>query len=117
MRRLLKVAFWAAAVFAFVMAVLPHPPQVHVWDKLQHMAAFLVITFLGCAAYPRVSRLKLAAALVGFGGFIEIVQMIPMLHRDSQWGDWVADIVAVLLALGCFSLVRRLGFFPTGQPW
>ena len=106
MLRLLRIAFWSAAAFAFVMAVLPHPPAIPVWDKLQHMVAFFVITVLGCAAYPRFPRLKLAAGLVAFGGFIEIVQMIPFIHRDSDVRDWIADIFAVLIALGCFSLAR-----------
>ncbi len=107
MTRLIRFAFWAASLFAFTMAVLPHPPAVRVWDKLQHMAAFFVITVLGCAAYPRVPRLKLAAALVAFGGLIEIVQRVPSIHRDSDWRDWIADIFAVLIGLACISLVRR----------
>jgi VanZ family protein len=107
MHRILRIAFWAAALFAFVMAVLPHPPSVEVSDKLQHMAAFFVITVLGCAAYPRFGRFKLALALIAFGGMIEIVQMIPMVGRDSQLSDWIADVLAVLIALACYSLVRR----------
>lgn len=109
MLRLIRFAFWAAALFAFVMAVLPHPPALPVWDKLQHMVAFAVITLLGCIAYPRLSRLKLALALVAFGGLIELVQEIPMLHRDSDVRDWVADILAVGVALACVFLAKRLG--------
>ena len=108
MLRLVRFAFWAAALFAFAMAVVPHPPAIPVWDKLQHMAAFFVITILGGVSYPRLSRLKLAAALVAFGGFIEIVQMIPILHRDSDVRDWIADIFAVLVALAVVSVVRRV---------
>lgn len=106
MLRLVRFAFWAAAVFALVMAVLPHPPAVLMSDKLQHMAAFFVITLLGRAAYPRFPWLKLLLALVAFGGFIEIVQEIPEIHRDSQLSDWIADIVAVVIALACSSLFR-----------
>ena len=108
MPRLLKIAFWMAALFAFVLAVLPQPPSFDVSDKLEHMAAFMVITVLGCVAYPRFPRLKLALALIAFGGLIELVQEIPMLHRDSELGDWIADIVAVVVGLGGFALVRRL---------
>jgi VanZ family protein len=111
MSRLLRLAFWAVALFAFVMAVLPSSPSLEVSDKLQHMAAFFVIAILGCAAYPRFGRLKLALALIAFGGLIEIVQMIPLLGRDSQLSDWVADIIAVLIALSCYALVQR--FRPT----
>ncbi|MBO0749260.1 MAG: hypothetical protein J2O44_02360 [Porphyrobacter sp.] len=109
MLRLLRFVFWAAAVVAFVLAVIPHPPQVPVWDKLQHMAGFFVIALLGCAAYPRASRLKLMVALIAFGGLIEIVQAIPALHRDSDWHDWLADIVATVVALACVMAAQRIG--------
>ena len=36
---------------------------------------------------------------MAFGGLIELVQMIPVLHRDSQWSDWIADIAAAIGAL------------------
>jgi len=34
-----------------------------------------------------------------FGAFIELVQAIPVLHRDSDVLDWVADTVAASLVL------------------
>ena len=108
MLHLSRIAFWAAAVFAFVMAVLPQPPSFDVSDKLEHMAAFFVIAVLGCMAYPNFSRVKLALALVAFGGLIELVQEIPMLHRDSELSDWLADIFAVAIAMACVWLVQRL---------
>ncbi|MGZ3255278.1 MAG: hypothetical protein ACXU68_00735 [Croceibacterium sp.] len=113
MIRLLRFAFWAAVLIAFTMAVLPHPPQVPVWDKLQHMAAFFVITVLGRAAYHEVSRKILLPALIGFGGLIELVQMVPALHRDSDWHDLLADIVAVVGALAIASLLERFRTAPT----
>jgi VanZ family protein len=107
MIRLYRIAFWAAMLVAFTMAALPHPPMVPVWDKLQHMTAFVVLTLIGCLAYPRASRVKLTLGLVAFGGLIELVQMIPALGRDSDWHDWLADIFAVALALGGIALFRR----------
>lgn len=112
MTSMLRIAFWAAAVFAFVMAVLPHPPDLlETSDKVQHMAAFFTITALGCAAYRGFPRLKLTLALIAFGGAIELAQMIPELHRDAEWSDWLADILAVLLALALAHWLesRRLG--------
>jgi hypothetical protein len=46
--------------------------------------------------------------MAAFGALIEIVQLIPMLHRDSDWHDWVADVFAVVIALGCFALYQRV---------
>lgn len=99
MTRSLQIAFWAAALFAFTMAIVPQAVEVPGSDKVLHMLAFFVITSLGCGGYPRFSRVKLMLALAAFGGAIELVQMIPAIHRDAEWGDWLADIVAILAAL------------------
>lgn len=100
MTPVLRMAFWSAAAFAFIMAVLPHPVDLlETSDKVQHMAAFFTITALGCAAYRGLSRVKLMLAMIAFGAGIELVQMVPELHRDAEWSDWLADILAVLLAL------------------
>jgi hypothetical protein len=93
--------FWAAALFAFVMAVLPHPPQFpgEPSDKVQHVAAFATLALLGSVAYPAKALLTLLARLSLFGAMIEIVQAIPALHRDSDPLDWLADTVAVAAVL------------------
>ena len=100
-----RLLFWGAATFAFVMAVLPHPPQVPgaPSDKIQHIAAFATLGLLGAWAYRGASPLRLVIWLSLFGGFIELVQAIPALHRDSDIVDWLADTVAattVLLGVG-----------------
>ena len=98
LRRLL---FWTAATFAFVMAVLPHPPELpgEPSDKIQHMAAFATLGLLGAWAYAGAALLKLLAGLSLFGAFIEVFQAIPALHRDSDVKDWVADTVAAAVVL------------------
>jgi hypothetical protein len=101
-----RLLFWGAALFAFVMAVLPHPPQVpgHPSDKVEHVVAFATLAGLGAWAYGRAPLLRLAAGLSLFGALIELVQAIPALHRDSDALDWIADTVAcgaVLLAVWC----------------
>lgn len=90
-----RLLFWAAVIFAFVMAVLPHPPAVpgQPNDKIQHIAAFTALSLLGTWAYPR-SLLHLLVGLSLFGAFIELVQAIPALHRDCDVKDWIADTVA-----------------------
>ena len=110
MRRYLPWAFWAALLLTFVMASLPHPPRIpgDPVDKLQHMAAFAVLTALACAAWPAMSRLRLAIILSAFGALIEVVQAIPALHRDSDWRDWVADTAAILVTLALAAMVERL---------
>ena len=96
-----RLVFWAAAALAFVMAVLPQPPQLpgDPNDKIQHIAAFLTLAVLAGLAYPRTSALRLLAGLSLFGALIEVVQAIPSLHRDSDPVDWIADTLAAALAL------------------
>jgi VanZ family protein len=83
------------------MAVLPHPPEVpgNPNDKVQHIAAFATLSLLGSFAYPRTSLINLLLRLSLFGAFIEVVQAIPVLHRDSDVWDWAADTVAVIVVL------------------
>lgn len=99
--RIVRTIFWAAAFFAFVMAVLPHPPQLPgaPSDKVQHIAAFLVLGALASFAWPRTSPVYLATALSLFGAVIEIVQLIPALNRDGDPLDWIADTAAAGLML------------------
>ena len=103
-----RLLFWAAALFAFVMAVLPHPPEVpgNPNDKVQHIAAFVTLSLLGSFAYPTTALIQLLVRLSLFGAAIEVVQAIPALHRDSDFWDWVADTLAVSAALLLVWIVR-----------
>ena len=87
------------AAVALVMALLPHPPQLpgNPSDKVQHIAAFATLGLLGVYSYPRLSALWLIVALSLFGAFIEVAQAIPLLHRDSDPLDWIADTAACLV--------------------
>ena len=99
--RTARTVFWASACFAFVMAILPHPPEVpgEPNDKAQHIAAFATLALLGSFAYPRTALLKLFAGLSIFGALIEVVPAIPALQRDSDAFDWLADTAAVAVVL------------------
>jgi VanZ family protein len=96
-----RLMFWAAALFAFGMAILPHPPELpgNPSDKLQHVAAFATLGVLGAWAFAETSIFQLIAGLSAFGALIEFVQAIPALHRDSDVKDWIADTFACALVL------------------
>lgn len=98
---ILRLIFWASGLFAFIMAVLPHPPQLPgaPSDKVQHVLAFLVLGALASFAYPRTHPVYLAVGLSLFGAVIELVQLIPSLNRDGDPVDWLADTAAAGLVL------------------
>lgn len=106
--RYLPALFWAALVFAFLMAVNPKPPDLpgHPSDKVQHVAAFLTLTILALLAYPNAPRLRILIGLSAYGALIEAVQAIPALHRDAELLDWVVDTAAVLAVLAVATRVR-----------
>ncbi|WP_232496178.1 hypothetical protein [Novosphingobium kaempferiae] len=110
MQHVFRILFWLALVFAVTMAILPHPPQLpgEPSDKFQHMLAFATLSVLGVLGYPGVSRLKIVLGLVVVGAGIEIVQMIPSLHRDAELMDLVADTFAILVMVGVASLALGL---------
>jgi VanZ family protein len=101
LRRLFVIAFWLAALFAYVEAVMPAHDQIELsaWDKINHMAAFFAITFLARAAYPRLGVFRLFLLMAAFGAFIELSQALPFIHRDAEWDDWFADLIATIFAL------------------
>ena len=104
---LAKVAFFAALLFTFYSAVIPpqHAVQLVPWDKAEHFIAFYALTGLAAAAFPRRHLLVIALALSGFGALIEIVQGLPIVHRDKDIWDWVADTLAIGAALAPMLLV------------
>ena len=104
---LAKVAFFAALLFTFYSAVIPpqHALQLVPWDKAEHFIAFYALTGLAAAAFPRRHLLVIALALSGFGALIEIVQGLPIVHRDKDIWDWVADTLAIGAALAPMLLV------------
>lgn len=108
--KLLTVVFWLALMFTFVMALLPKPPSlpVEAGDKALHMVAFAVLSFLAATVFVRRRVIELFLAMAALGALIEVLQMIPTLHRDAEFADWMADCVASLVVLVLCRSVRRL---------
>ena len=108
--RLAKVVFFAALLFTFYSAVIPAKQAVQLvpWDK-------------AAAAFPRRNLIIIAVLLSGFGAFIEFVQGLPMVNRDRDVWDWVADSTAIVAALSPMVLVWWRGIdrsmaAPQGRP-
>lgn len=107
--RSFRILFWIALSVCFVMAVRPVVIEVPTSDKLQHMAAFATLTVLALFGYRSVKPVPLFSGLAAFGALIEIVQGLPMVGRDSDILDWMADIAAVAAVLLLAFFVRNRG--------
>ncbi len=105
--RLAQLTFVIALLFTFYSAVIPprQALQLVPWDKAEHFIAFYALTGLAAAAFPRCRLLWIAVALSGFGALIEFVQGLPLVHRDRDFWDWVADTLAICAALTPMLLV------------
>jgi len=101
LRRLFVLAFWGALLFAYIEAIIPGKDAINLsaWDKMNHMIAFFTITFLARAAYPRIPIFRLFVMMAAFGAFIELSQALSFIGRDAEWDDWLADMIATLVAL------------------
>ena len=99
--RLAQAAFFAALFFTFYSAVIPpkHAVQLVPWAKAEHFIAFYGLTGLAVAAFPAGRLWVIAFLLSAFGALIEFVQGLPLVHRDRDFWDWVADSVAIVAAL------------------
>lgn len=90
------------------MALLPQPPSVPLGptDKVQHMAAFAVLSLLAAIAFPRQRYRVIFVAMAALGAIIEVLQLIPSLHRDAELADWFADCAASATVLIVCGVVR-----------
>lgn len=106
----LRFAFWLALAVTLVMALLPNPPALpqQATDKVQHMAAFAALTFLAALSFPGFRLRVIFVAMAALGLAIEVLQMIPTLHRDAQASDWLADCAATLAMLLLCGALRWL---------
>ena len=112
-QKMMRLAFWGALLFAYVCAVIPSGPEIGNSDKNTHMIAFFVLSYLARLGWSRKGALWIVAALLAFGIFIELSQATPIIHRDADVWDVVADTVGVVtglvagaIALFCFRLLQ-----------
>ncbi|MGE5722301.1 MAG: hypothetical protein ACM3YM_07545 [Sphingomonadales bacterium] len=104
--KLARLPFWCAVLVTLWFAWTPEPPAILPSDKAEHGLAFVVLVPLLVLAYPRLGWITVAAILAAFGALIEIVQGIPGIHRDADIHDWIADVIAIVVALAAVRFAR-----------
>jgi len=107
-----KVLFFITAFVVFVLAIVPNDQiklDIDNADKFKHFTAFFVLSFLLNRASSTIAhRLRNMGALLGFGIFIEIVQLF-FPFRESSIEDIIADGVGILVFQLLLSLFRLFG--------
>ena len=81
------------------------PPAPEGSDKLVHFAAFATLAF-PLALSGRIGLLPVFVGASAYGGAIELIQ--PSFNRSADINDWVADIIGVVLGIGCGLLYQRM---------
>ncbi|MFM5929319.1 MAG: hypothetical protein ACKOPQ_00240 [Novosphingobium sp.] len=110
-QRLFFWLFWAVVLLSVTMAFLPKPPAMptdRFGDKVAHILAFSAMAGLAALAYPQASRWKVIERLSFLGAIIEVVQSIPVLHRQCDVRDWIADTLAVVVVTALAAIILRL---------
>ena len=109
MRKYLDIPLTLIVTLSLTVAMLwpmdRPPPAPDGTDKLVHFIAFAALAF----PLARTGRFGLLPVFLGasaFGGAIELIQ--PSFNRSADINDWVADVIGVVLGIGCGLLYRRL---------
>ena len=72
------------------------------------IAAFAALTFLAALGFAGLRLRVIFVAMAALGLAMEVLQMIPTLHRDAQASDWLADCAATVAALLLCGALRSL---------
>ena len=105
----LTLSFWACCALAFAMALGPGsglPWLDSGAGTLRHVMAFSVLTFFAFLAFRERTGFTIFILLAAIGGAIEILQLIPGLHREADIKDWLVDTLTsgtILLVLHRFT--------------
>lgn len=108
-KRIAFVGLVLALLVSTVFSLLPSQevPAGFGWDKLNHWAAFFILTFLACHAYPQQQFWKIAAMLLVYGIGIEVAQYFTR-YRSADILDVLADSIGILIYGLCIWLNSAL---------
>lgn len=108
MRSFLRLA--GAAVMIALLALMLAPggtieAEEIIWDKAAHFIAFGLILWSLGVLFRRLPRTWAALLAILLGGAVEVVQRY--VGRDPSWGDLLADVLGVAVALLIWAAWRR----------
>lgn len=106
------VGFSLCVVFWLALSPSDSVPTVTVTDKVQHAAAFCVLTLAYGLMFPR-RRGAVILAVVALGVLIEVLQGIMPYGRSADPRDVLADLVGICLGLLLLRLLAGRAKLPT----
>jgi VanZ family protein len=103
---LLRWGYWAFVLVVLVATTGPvsEPPGPPGSDKWEHFVTFYALALGAVVLFPRLALWQAAGAVIVYGGLIELIQRLPLVHRDCSLYDWLADIVGALGAVIPFAV-------------
>jgi VanZ family protein len=105
-----KTVFFSSLLALAVLSLAPGEalPDTGVSDKLEHFAAYGVLSLMGMYAYPDKSRLWwVITGLVLYGISLETLQILVP-SRFFSIGDIIANTLGVLSGYGLIFLMGKL---------
>jgi VanZ family protein len=108
LRRLSRIAFYAAGALVAALSLMPSAalPPTSIGDKVEHVIAYAALGLLGAAGWKR-RIIGVILGLAAFGLAIEILQTFSP-GRSPDPLDVVADIAGAGLGCGLAILLRRM---------
>jgi hypothetical protein len=85
-------------------------------DKLNHFAAFALLSPLAIVAFPNTSLIRLMLALLMFNATIEASQAVLGAGRQADVFDWLSGALATLTAVATAALWKSHKPEKTGGP-
>jgi len=101
--KLHQTGLWSAVIAILYLATtsVDHTVQSTFNDKFNHLIAFIVLSFLAHISYPKLHKIKWAAALFFYGLLIECIQyFLP--HREFSLLDLATDALGIIAYLIIF---------------
>lgn len=105
-----RLFFWLLLGGILAISIMPpeNAPTVFADDKLNHILAFFVLSFLARLLWLRVNALILFIMLGLFGGGIELLQLYMGFGRVADWADFGVDLVAIVAGMLSAQLLSSL---------
>ncbi len=92
--------------YLMLIELPPHQGGWPYWDKVQHIFVFTALALLGFASFTKI-LVWISAFLIIYGAAIEHLQGALTLTRLASVGDWLADIVGIMLATLVWLMLKK----------